>query len=55
MVAELRNHVIVAQALSGSAKGKVVRIRGIDLSPSETVLTLFLRYRRIPIKSAFAI
>ncbi|XP_053548909.1 ATP-dependent DNA helicase PIF1-like [Bombina bombina] len=55
VVKALRQNIIIAQVLTGTAEGQNVFIPGIDLAPSNTELPFILRRRQFPVKLAFAI
>jgi hypothetical protein len=54
IVKDLKPNLIIAQVLTGSAKGQTVFIPRIDLAPTNTELPFTLRRRQFPVKLAFA-
>ena len=53
IVRDMRSHVIQAQVLTGSKKGKIVFIPRIDIESNEDGLPFTLKRRQFPIRPAF--
>jgi len=54
IITAFQPHLIIAEVLSGQAKGDIMFIPRIELAPSDADMPFILRRRQFPIRLAFA-